>query len=116
MSVPAIASILAALLSVSLVKEGIDAQTCQDVNDCTTEYESAEAVAGQNQGKLCKAVNVYITCLEAAGKKCNIDVTPTLEAAEETLIQFCTTSKGGYATPFLGFFTMVLGVLILRSV
>ncbi|XP_062573375.1 uncharacterized protein LOC134235261 [Saccostrea cucullata] len=119
MSVPAIVSILAALLSVSLVMEGIDAQTCQAVTDCSTEYGSASSAAGQDKTKLCNAISAYITCLEAAGKKCGIDIASTLDPAKTTLSQAgcqTSTSTGGYATPFLGFVTMVLGVLIFRSV
>ncbi|XP_062618009.1 uncharacterized protein LOC134279603 [Saccostrea cucullata] len=117
MYVSAISSILAALLFVSLVMEGIDAQTCQEVLNCTSEYTSAASAAGQDKVKQCSAGSVYITCLEAAAKNCEIDITQTLDDAKKTFSQAgCQTSAGGYATPFLGFVTMVLGVLILRFV
>ncbi|XP_062585740.1 uncharacterized protein LOC134247380 isoform X2 [Saccostrea cucullata] len=112
MSAPGGASLLVILLTVSVVVKVIDAQGCQDITTCGTNYGPALASAGQDKDKICKAANVYLTCLEAAAKKCSVDVDNTVEPARKALSQAGCSGSGA---PVLSFVAKVLGVVISGS-
>ncbi|XP_061190765.1 uncharacterized protein LOC133198794 [Saccostrea echinata] len=117
MSIPAIVSLLVALIFVSVVLEGIDAQSCSDVTTCSSDYTSAASSAGQDKNKICKAANDYVTCLEAAAKTCDTDISQTIDAARNALSQAgCSTPTAGSEAPVLSFVTIILAVVISRFV
>ncbi|XP_076116872.1 uncharacterized protein LOC143084350 [Mytilus galloprovincialis] len=112
-------TVVACLVSISIVMQGADAQDCatSKITACSTTYSGAVAGAGGDKKKICSAANTYLDCLNKVVTDCKLDpgtsiISQTIAAAKKALSQYGCGSGNGAGSIVFNLVTMMSGLTI----
>ncbi|VDI53039.1 Hypothetical predicted protein [Mytilus galloprovincialis] len=88
-------TVIACLISISIVMQGADAQDCSTpkMTSCSTTYANVVEGAVGDKKKICSAANTYLNCLNKVVTDCKLDpgtsiISQTIADAKQALSQF----------------------------